>query len=140
MKATAAFGNDPTILARTAYDAIDSFFQPFEISSAKAAQGAELLEKICKDAVDLSMMMRTAKDEYSVGMIGDAIGKPASEFEELAEEEALHPVVSKSEQLDTIAYFITGALVKFPYGNPKDMKVLEKAQAVVYGRPKDKKV
>lgn len=139
MKATAAFKDDATILARTAFNTVVSFFQIFETTDAKATQGKKLLKNICKDAVALSMMMRNAKDEYCVDMLGHAMNKPASEWGELVEEEDSHPAAN-TEQPDTIAYFMTGALVKLPYGNAENIKVLEKAQAVVFSRPGNKKV
>lgn len=139
LKATSAFGNNWDSLACSAYNAVDSFFSIFETPDAQATQGAKLLEKICKDAAALSMMMRTANDEYCIDMMSSVLGTPASEWLEFAEEEVSYPVVSETQQSDTIAYFMTGALVKLPYGNAKDAKVLEKAQAAVYRHFANKK-
>lgn len=139
MKATAAFRNDEYSLARAAYHAVVSFFEVFEPRGEGTEGGhMKLLEKICEDAEDLSLIMRTAKDEYRVDMLACALDRPIAEYCHLSEDEAYYPSVSEVEQPDTIAYFISGALVKLPYGNAEDVKVLEKAQAVVYSRPSKK--
>lgn len=89
-----------------------------------------MLEKICNDAVDLRLMMRSAKDEYHVDSVSGALEQPISKYEALVEEEASQP--ASSHDPETVAYLITGALIKFPNGDIEDRRVLEKAQAVVY--------
>lgn len=140
MNATAPFRSDGKSLADAAYVAIDEFFQIFQPLEAKAHHdGKELLKKICKDAVALSLLMRTAKDEYRIEVLSGSVDKPYADYEGRAEEEAYHPASSESQKTDTIAYIMTGALVKRPYDNVTDIKVLEKAQAIVYTRPEKKK-
>ncbi|CAN8104681.1 unnamed protein product [Discula destructiva] len=132
MKVMATISDDGNDLACAAYHAIQSFFAVFERRAGKEAESVQALEKICKDAVALSLMMRTAKDEYRVDPLASAVGKPVADYMKLAEDEDVQPAISKAQKPDIIAYFITGALVKLPYDNPGDVKVLEKAQAVVY--------
>lgn len=57
------------------------------------------------------------------------IGMPISSCEDFAEEEASQP--ARSQHPGSVAYYIHGALGKYPNGNVEDVKVLEKAQAVV---------
>lgn len=89
-----------------------------------------MLERICHDAVDLSLMMRSAKDEYLVESAYSVMGKPISECDKFAEEEASQP--ARSQHPESVAYYIHGALTKLPNGNINDKKILEKAQVVVY--------
>lgn len=84
------------------------------------------------NAYALSLIMRTVKDDYQVNMLARAVGEPIAAWDAAAEDEFNQPGTSKGEKPDTIAYFITGVLAKVPYDNPKDVKVLEKAQAVVF--------
>lgn len=131
--------SDGHSLACAAYNAIETFFAIFEQRNDKKAEGSQLLEKICTDAVALSLMMRTVKDDYYVDMLARAVGDPITAWDSTAEDEFNQPAILKGEKPDTIAYFITGALAKVPYDNPEDVKVLEKAQAVVF-TGNDKKV
>lgn len=134
MKATAYFRDEESSLVSAAYNEIDRFFGVLQRRSDKAVEGTQLLGKICKDAVDLSLMMRSAKDEYRVNVLPGAIGQPIEEWE-LAEDEVDYPALKESERPGTIAYIMTGALVKVPYRNAENLKVLEKAEAAVYSRP-----
>lgn len=138
MKATATLKDDENMLAQAAYDAIESFFSIFSTPREKIDQGAELLKKICDDAVALCLMMRTAKDEYRVDMLSRAVGKPVSKFDKVADDDFYYPVVLEDEVPNTIAYFVSGALIKIPYENTQDRKILEKAQAAIYNVPHKK--
>lgn len=133
MKATADFDQDKYHKARTVERDIWSFFNIFDFKSESTAdEGKRMLEKICNDAVDLNMMMRNAKDEYFVRMMSGTSGRSISlcDDQEFAEEEASQPI--RSQHPGSVAYYIHGALAKHPNGNLGDVKVLEKAQAVVY--------
>lgn len=139
MKATEAFRDNGYSVARAAYRAVDNFFKVFEPrSEGTEGDHTQLLEKICMDAEHLSLIMRTAKDEYRVEMLACALDRPIAEYCHFSEDEAYYPSVSEVEQPDTIAYFICGVLVKLPYGNVEDVKVLEKAKAVIYSQPEKK--
>lgn len=131
MKVTAGLDKDKYHTARSLARGIWEFFEVFEFRSDKSvADGKRRLEKICNDAVDLSLMMRNAKDEYVVESALGVVGMPISECEDFAEEEASQP--ARSEHPGSIAYYTHGVLTKLPNGNAQDKKVLEKAQAVVY--------
>lgn len=132
MKATASLRKDKYRPSRAAQCVVWKFFDIFETRSDKsAADGKRLLEKICHDTVDLSLMVRNAKDEYLIsGIEGGIVGKPISEWEEYVEEEASQP--PRSQHPETVAYLTHGILAKSPNGNSKDRKVLERGQAVVY--------
>lgn len=136
MKATEPLRSDENCLARAAYDAVNDFFKVFEpLNEKAAAEGSKLLMKICKDAVALSLLMRTAKDEYRVEMLGSLLGNPVIECEKYAEDHASHPVFLEEDKPGTIAYFMIGALVKWSKGKGQSFVVLEKAQAVTYIQP-----
>lgn len=131
MKVTAGLNKDKYQIARSLAREIWNFFQVFDFRSDKSAvEGKRLLEKICNDAVDLSLMMRHAKDEYLVESALGTVGMPISRYGEFAEEEASQP--AHWHHRGTIAFYIHGVLTKLPNGNVKDKKILEKAQAVVY--------
>lgn len=131
MKVVAGLSKDKYHEARSLERGIWTFLEIFEFKSDKsAAEGKRMLEKICNDTVDLSMMMRNAKDEYLVESHLGIVGVPISACEDFAEEEASQP--AHSECPGSIAFYTHGVLAKLPHGNTKDKKVLEKAQAVVY--------
>ncbi|KAJ4387859.1 hypothetical protein N0V93_008462 [Gnomoniopsis smithogilvyi] len=131
MNATTGLRQGKYRRARIVQRSLWQFFQMFETRTDKSAtEGARLLEKICNDAADLNLMMRNAKDEYLIAALPHIVGQPISEHEDVVEEEASQP--ARSQHPETVAYLITGALMKRPYGNLEDIKVLEKAQAVVY--------
>lgn len=131
MKVTAGLDKDKYHKARSLARGIWEFFEVFDFRSDKSVvDGKRMLEKICYDAVDLSLMMRNAKDEYLVESDLGVVGMPISSCEDFAEEEASQP--ARSVNPGSIAFYVHGVLVKLPNGNVKDKKVLEKAQAVVY--------
>ncbi|ROV88753.1 hypothetical protein VMCG_10061 [Cytospora schulzeri] len=133
MKVTGDFRDDQHSLARAAYRHIWDFLSILETNSPDAEQkGKQMLEQICNDAVDLAMLMRRAKDGIYVDNMGTAIGRPISEWETFVEEEASEASDSSYDKPQTIAYVLTGALVKHPKENPREKKVLEKAQVAVY--------
>lgn len=131
MKVAEGLDKDKYRKVRSLERLIWGLFEVFDFRSDKAAaEGKRMLEKICHDAVDLSLMMRNAKDEYVVESALGVVGMPISRCEDFAEEEASQP--ARSEHPGSIAYYTHGALAKLPNGNVKDKKVLEKAQAVVF--------
>lgn len=131
MKVTAGLHEDKYQNARALARELWDLFKIFEFRSENSAvEGERLLEKICNDAVDLSLMMRNAKDEYLVESDSGVKGKPISRCEDFAEEEAPEP--ARSHHPGTIAFYTHGVLAKLPNGNVGDKKILEKAQAVVY--------
>lgn len=137
MKVTEPFRDDQRSVSlaesRNAHRHIWNFLNIFATNGAQAEKkGEEMLEQICNDAVDLSMLMRKAKDDLYVDSMESAIGRPISEWESFVEEEASEAVDSSDKKPQTIAYIITEALMKHPKENPQEKKVLEKAQAVVY--------
>lgn len=138
MKSTTSLRNDKDDHAKRAHSAIVEFFDILQPRSDEAkTEGLKLLEQICKNAMELSLMMRSAKDEYIV-YSPPFLGQLISGHEDLIEEEDFYPATKPMHIPGTIKYYITDALIKYPYGSTKDMIVLQKAQAVVYSVP-DKK-
>ncbi|KAJ4422618.1 hypothetical protein N0V82_002737 [Gnomoniopsis sp. IMI 355080] len=138
MKATAHLRKDKYRLSRAAQREVWSCFQILHPRNDKSAEeGKQLLAKICNDAVDLSLMMRSAKDEYIIDFMDDTIGQSISQYDDLVEEEASQPALAQ-HPAETVATIIAGVLAKRPNGNLNGLLVLEKAQAVVYSEPKKK--
>lgn len=76
-------------------------------------------------------MIRQLKDEFWVDCIPSVVGKHISSCGAEAEEtESL--VADDDQQPGTIAYVITGALMKSPKEDLARILVLEKAQVAVY--------
>jgi hypothetical protein len=133
MKVTEDLRGDQRSVSRNVQLCIWEFLSMFGTNGPDAEQrGYQMLEQICNDAVDLGMLMRKAKDDLYIDIMHDALGRPVSEWETFVDEEASEAAEFGEVQSQTIAYIITGALVKYPKENPQEKKVLEKAQAVVY--------
>lgn len=133
MKVTEHLRDDQRSVAGNVQHQIWDFLSMFDTNGPEAEKkGYQMLEQICNDAVDLGMLMRKAKDDLYVDIMDSASGRPISEWETFVDEEASEAAESGEVQSQTIAYIITGALVKHPKENPQEKKVLEKAQAVVY--------
>lgn len=131
MKAMVHFRDDKYSLASAAFSAIWDLFDVLETrSDISAAEGRQKLGKICIDAVDLSLMMRNSKDEYVIDTVSHVLNRPIAEHEDIVEEAASQPAYLNHPE--TVAFTVTGALMKFPSGNTRDRRVLEKAEAVVY--------
>lgn len=133
MKATEPFRDNQHSLSCATQLIIWDFLSILETNSPEAEEkGKQMLAQICNDAVDLSLMMRKAKDQYFVDMMPMAEGTFISDHENSIDEEAHEVPGSKENVPQSIAYIIAGALVKCPKENLQEIKVLEKAQAVVY--------
>lgn len=131
MKATEPLRDNGKSLSLLAQDTIWTFFKVVELRAAGAEQrGKEKLQKVCDQAVELSLMMRNARDELSV-YFPKADGQPASQWEHIIDEGSAASADS-IHQRGHIAYVYAGALVKFLKEKPNEMLVLEKAEAVVY--------
>lgn len=133
MKVTERFRDDKRSLSRIIQNDIWNSLSIFETNGPDAEnRGIQMLEQICNDAVDLSMLMRKAKDHLYIDDMSGFVGKPMSECESVVDEEASEAVGSTGHKTNTIAYVLTGALMKNPRDNPQETKVLEKAQVAVY--------
>lgn len=118
-------------LSVAAQEAIWDLFQILELQSPNAGEtGLQRLQKVCDQAVELSMMMRQAKDNIYVYFSKDPNEKPLSEWDHLIEEGS--SAKSSSRKPGHISYIYSGALVKTTKENPEKLVVLEKAEAVVY--------
>lgn len=76
-------------------------------------------------------MIRQLKDDFKVNNLASAVGKPISQWEEIAEDVLSIPAW-KDNQLGTIAYVIDGALIKSPKENLEKDLVLKKALVAVF--------
>lgn len=133
MKVTDHFRDDQRSLSRHYQGLIWEFFEVFETNGPEAEEkGKAMLEQLCNDATDLSLLMRKAKDQFFVQHMHETVGKLISEYEATVEEEVSEPIGSRDLQAQTVAYILAGALVKVSKENPKENQVLEPAQAVVY--------
>lgn len=138
MKATAPLRDAGQRLYRTAQDRIWDFFQVLELRDRKAEErGKERLQKICEQAVELGLMMRSARDEIYIDMVRLAQEQPLSQWESVVDEGTAAPADS-THQNGCIAYVYNGALVKFSKEKPGEMQVLEKGEAVVYSATRKK--
>jgi hypothetical protein len=90
-----------------------------------------MLKVICDNAAELSLMIRQLQDEFSVDEMDGAVGKPISKWSELAEDIASVPAPTGAHS-GTIAYVVTGALIKNPKEHLEQFIVLEKAEVAVY--------
>ncbi|KUI61321.1 hypothetical protein VP1G_08475 [Cytospora mali] len=132
MKATEHFRDDKQYLPLAAKGQIWDFFSVLQTNGPAAEEkGRQMLEQICTDAADLTLLMRKAKDHLYINGFFTTGGELVSEYDSYIEEEASEAAGSTNKP-QTIAYVLFGALVKNPKENPKDIRVLEKAQVVVY--------
>lgn len=81
--------------------------------------------------MELSLMIRQLKDDFKVDNLDRAMGKPMSQWDTVAEDVVSVPA-RRDVQSGTIAYVMTGALVKSPKENLENVLVLEKAEVAVY--------
>lgn len=133
-KATKSFRGNGRRLSIDTQQLIWNFFGPLQkLSPAAEGVGRQKLEALCDAAVDLSLNIRQLKDNFWVDDMSRATGKPIAEWEQFAEEMASVPA-GNGKQPGTIAYAITGALMKSPRENLEKLLVLEKAEVVVYRR------
>lgn len=89
------------------------------------------LQTICDEAVELSMMIRQAKDYIVVANCEHAVGEPLSDYDGVMDE-VTFAKADDSHKRGTIAYVICGALVKQSKEDPGQVIVLEKAEVAVY--------
>ncbi|KAL1866882.1 hypothetical protein Daus18300_006585 [Diaporthe australafricana] len=131
-KVTESFRDNDRQLSLSVRDGIWGFLSPVQTSSQAAEQqGRESLKAICDSAVELSLMIRQLKDGIWVDSISGAVGQPFSEWKGMAEEMS-SVIADKGQKPGSIAYIITGALVKNPKEDLGSRLVLEKAQVAVY--------
>lgn len=133
-KATESFRGNGRRLSLDTQQLIWNFFGPLQKLNPEAeGVGRQKLEALCDAAADLSLNIRQLKDNFWVDDMSRAMGKPIAEWEQFAEEMASVPA-GNGKQPGTIAYAITGALMKSPRENLEKLLVLEKAEVVVYRR------
>lgn len=139
MKATTSIRGDGQNMSLRAQEKVWSFFQVLELRAPEAElRGKQRLQKICDEAVELSLMMRSARDRILLRFPNSkAHEEPISEWEHMIEEVSAAPA-KLIHQSGRIACVYTGALVKYTKENPIEMQVLEKAEAVVYVLKRDK--
>ncbi|KAH8777340.1 hypothetical protein F5883DRAFT_613741 [Diaporthe sp. PMI_573] len=131
-KATESFRDNGQQLSSNTQKAIWAFLSPLHLKSAVAEQnGKKMLKVICDNATELSLMIRQLQDEFSVDEMDGAVGKPISKWSELAEDIASVPAPTGAHS-GTIAYVVTGALIKNPKEHFEQFIVLEKAEVAVY--------
>jgi hypothetical protein len=127
MKATESLRDNGSRLSATAQDKIWDFLSPLEAKNAAAeTNGRQKLKAICDNAVELSLMMRQLKDKFWVYSFQNQNRCPKS-----AEEADPVPIVD-GQQAGTIAYVVTGALIKRAKEGPKKNLVLEKGEVAVF--------
>lgn len=126
------FRGNGSRLSSATQDEIWEFFRPFQTKTTDAGEkGRKKLKATCDSAVELGLMLRRMKDNFIVDDLSGALGKPLSEWDELAEE-VESVAVDRLHEPGTIAYVIAGALVKIPKENLEKVLVLEKAEVAVY--------
>lgn len=131
MKATGPLRTTGKALSVAAQRRIWGFFQVLKLQSPNAGEaGLQRLQKVCDQAVELSMMMRQAKDDIYVYFSEEPNEEPLSEWDRLIEEGS--SAKSSLRRPGHISYIYSGALVKTTKENPEKLVVLEKAEAVVY--------
>lgn len=131
-QATQNLRDDGRRLSSTAQDHVWCFLSPLQTKNAAAEQtGRKKLKTVCDDAVELSLMIRQLKDNFYVHDMLIAAGMFLSDCE-YAAEEVESVVAADGQQPGTIAYVITGALVKNPKEDLKRTLWLEKTQVAVY--------
>ncbi|KAK2596523.1 hypothetical protein N8I77_013410 [Diaporthe amygdali] len=132
MKVTEAFRDNGHNLSCEMQDLIWEFLRPLQTKGAAAERnGRKRMEAVCDKAVQLSLMMRQSKDNFRVENMRGAVEEPLSKWEELAED-ILSVAADDSHQPGSIAYVITGALLKSPKEDLERNLVLEKAEVAVY--------
>lgn len=131
-KATERFRDNGRCLSSSVQDCIWSFLSPLQTRDEASEQsGRTKVKAACDNAVELSLMIRQLKDDFKVDDLAGAVGKPISQWDGIAED-VLSVPARLGGQPGTIAYVITGALIKSPRENPEKDLPLEKAQVAVY--------
>ncbi|KAI3392446.1 hypothetical protein diail_5690 [Diaporthe ilicicola] len=129
---TEAFRDNDHSLSLNTRDRIWNFLRPLQtLNPAAEENGRQRLEAICNSAVDLSLMIRQLKDNVWVEGLSRSVGRPFSDWKKFAEDIASVDV-GKDQEPGTIAYVITGALLKSPKEDLEKKLVLEKAEVAVY--------
>ncbi|OTA93249.1 hypothetical protein M434DRAFT_31157 [Hypoxylon sp. CO27-5] len=131
IKCGSFFGANPTIAFR-AMNTIWSFLQPVAIKPDAEDKGKKLLDKLCRDALELNTDLRRSRDIFEVtrGFRG-----PLEAYTDYADEFASEELGEHTKQAGKpgdIAYCVFGALVKRTEEKPTEDIVLEKASVVVY--------
>lgn len=133
MKATASLRDTENKLSIATQERIWAFLEVLELQSPQAGErGLQKLGKICDQAVELSMMMRKAKDDIYIYFGVNPNERPLSAWEDLIEEGSSAATDSPQHKHGHISYIYAGALVKVTKYNPEERLVLETAEAVVY--------
>lgn len=85
---------------------------------------------LCKDAFNLTIMMRKSRDEYRCDALQNRVGHPIADFENWAEAHAVDEGAN-SEAGENIAYVLFGALAKKSTYHGGMERVLVKAEVVM---------
>ncbi|CZT10545.1 uncharacterized protein RCO7_07518 [Rhynchosporium graminicola] len=98
-----------------------------EGASADVKHLAVLLERVCEEAFEFAMLLRSSRDSYRCEL-------PArrSPLGEDSEPQSREPSEGGSSTDQDIAYALAPALVKYPLTDPKKRLILEKAHVVVF--------
>ncbi|PVH80872.1 hypothetical protein DL98DRAFT_515022 [Cadophora sp. DSE1049] len=86
-----------------------------------------LLEKVCKEAFEFSLLVRSSNDRYLC-----ELPDPLSPFQDDSEAQSRQPCDDPSLTDETVAYAMSSALVKYPFTDPKRRVKLDKAHVVVF--------
>lgn len=76
-------------------------------------------------------MIRQLKDDFAVDNLANAVNEHFSQWDWVAEDFVSVPACEDARP-GTIAYVVTGALIKRPKENPEKVLVLQKAQVAVF--------
>lgn len=132
-KVTETFRGTGSELSSTAQDEIWDFLSPLQLKDAAAEQkGQEKLKAVCDNAVELNLMMRQLKDDFWFDDVSLAVGTHTTSEWGMACEVVESLAADDDHPPETIAYVITGALMKRPKENMENILVLEKAEVAVY--------
>ncbi|KAK7697957.1 hypothetical protein SLS64_013044 [Diaporthe eres] len=131
-KATENFRGNGGRLSRDTQTKIWKFLGAVQMMDPAAeSAGSKKLKAICDAAIDLSLIIRQLSDNFWVDNMEAAVGEQVSEWDKFTEEMAAVPA-GDGKQPGTIAYVISGALIKNPKENLEKVLVLEKAEVAVY--------
>lgn len=87
--------------------------------------------RLCRDAFNLTLLLRGTKDSYRIEFPEAGSNFDPEDVEPQAWEGCKHQSGISSEKA-TIAFSLSGALVKYPEHSPKERLVLEKAHVVLH--------
>ncbi|KAH6669962.1 hypothetical protein B0J14DRAFT_671693 [Halenospora varia] len=101
-------------------------------SSSKVDEYGKHMTKLCKDALELTLILRASKDRYEIVFPDDdtQLDRNVAEGQQLEQRNPTKDEMSPGEL--RIAYCLSGGLVRYPQVDPKNGLVLEKADVVVY--------